>query len=79
MLLVTLLGLAIWAYWQERRRNERVAEQRLTEAREDTEAMVSALTEATNAVEQFKASNDALKTTIELLIRFQQQRRGADP
>lgn len=73
LVLTVLLGLALWAYWQERRANQKVADQRLTEARQDTEAMTSALHEATHAVEAFRASNEALKHAIELML----QRRGA--
>lgn len=69
ILLVLLLGLALWAYWQERRQNQQVADQRLTEARQDTEAMTSALHEATHAVEAFRASNEALKHAIELMLQ----------
>lgn len=76
VLLVLLLGMALWAYWQERRQNQRVADARLTEARQDTEAMTSALHEATHAVESFKASNEALKSAIELMLAT---RRGGGP
>jgi hypothetical protein len=73
ILLTTLLGIALWAYWRERRQNQKVSDQRLTEARQDTEAMTSALHEATHAVETFRASNEALKHAIELML----QTRGA--
>jgi len=69
LVLTILLGLALWAYWQERRANQKVADQRLTEARQDTEAMTSALHEATHAVESFKNSNEALKHAIELMLQ----------
>lgn len=69
LLLFLGLGLALWAYWKEKLKNEAIAADRLKEAREDTELFMEALHEATNTIGEFKASNDALKTAFEILSR----------
>ena len=69
LLLVVLLGVAVWAFWQERKRNNRIQEERVVEAREDTELMTNALNEAAQAAIEFKASNDALRMAFDALTR----------
>lgn len=69
LVLVLLLGLALWAYWQERKENRRLQDERLKEAREDTELMTQALAEATHTVNDFKASNEALRIAFETFTR----------
>jgi cbb3-type cytochrome oxidase subunit 3 len=69
LLLFFLCGLAAWAYWKEKKRNEEVSKERLKEAKEDTKAMADALNEAKTTVESFKASNDALRVAFETLTR----------
>jgi cbb3-type cytochrome oxidase subunit 3 len=54
LLLFFLCGVASWAYWRERRRNNEIQEERLADAREDVKVMTEALTEAKNATEGFK-------------------------
>ena len=54
LLLFFLLGVAIWAYWRERRVNNEIQEERLADAREDVKMMTEALMEAKNATEGFK-------------------------
>ena len=44
---------------------------RIGEAREDTELMTNALNEATTAVNEFKGSNDALRLAFETFVRTQ--------
>lgn len=69
VLLVVLLGVAVWAYWQERKEVRRIQEERLREAREDTKAMANALNAASVTVSEFKASNEALRIAFEALVR----------
>lgn len=69
VLLVLLLGLALWAYWQERKRNNAIQNERVVEAREDTALMATALNEASSAVREFKGSNDSLRLAFETFVR----------
>ncbi len=69
MLLVVLLGVTIWAYWQEKKEVRRIQEDRLREAREDTKSMADTLNSASTTVAEFKASNDALRIAFEVLTR----------
>ena len=76
VLLVLLFGGTLWAYWQERKRNNEIQEERLieaetrvAEAREDTKLMTTALDEASSAVANFKNSNDALRLAFETFVR----------
>ena len=54
LLLFFLCGVALWAYWRERKRNNAIQEERLTDAREDVRAMTEALVEARSAIGGFK-------------------------
>jgi hypothetical protein len=54
LLLFFLCGVASWAYWRERKRNNEIQEERLADAREDIKVMTEALMEAKNATEGFK-------------------------
>jgi cbb3-type cytochrome oxidase subunit 3 len=76
LLLFFLSGISLWGYWQEKKKNEDVAEQRLKEAREDTELYVSTLHEVTDAVREFKATNDTLKVGFDTLARAVTQPKG---
>lgn len=81
LLLLMLAGVSIWAYWREKKKGEAVAEERLIEAREDTEQIMGALAEAHNTIKDFKASNDALKYAFESLekaVDRQLPRRGSE-
>ncbi len=80
LLLLILAGTSIWAYWQEKKKREKVAEERLAEAREDTEQIMGALTEAHSTIKDFKASNDALKYAFESLEKTVDRlnRRGTE-
>lgn len=69
MLLVVLLGVTAWAYWQEKKEVRRIQEDRLREAREDTKSMADTLNAASTTVAEFKASNDALRIAFETLTR----------
>lgn len=69
VLLVLLLGIAVWGYWQERKRNNKIQDERVIEAREDTKMMTHALHEATHAALDFKASNEALRLAFDALSR----------
>lgn len=69
VLLVVLLGVALWAYWQKSKQVDRLQEERIAEAREDTELMTNALNEATHAASEVKASNDALRLAFEVFTR----------
>ncbi len=69
ILLVVLLAAAVWAFWQERKRNNRIQEERVAEAREDTELITNALNEASQAAHEVKNSNDALRLAVETLAR----------
>lgn len=71
LLLVVLLGLAVWAYWQERQRNNKIQDERIAEAKEDTELVLSTLHDATQAVQEFTGSNEALRTAFEAFVRTQ--------
>lgn len=65
-LFVCLVG-ALVAYSREKAKNDRVAEDRLKEARDDTELLVDTVNEAVNTVREFKASNEALTAAFEAL------------
>ncbi|MHA1573298.1 MAG: hypothetical protein ACTSX8_04835 [Alphaproteobacteria bacterium] len=69
LILVILLGLAAWAYWQERKEVRKIQNERLKEAREDTKSMADALNAASVTVAEFKSSNDALRIAFEALTR----------
>lgn len=69
VLLAVLLGVALWAFWQERKRINKIQDERVVEAREDTELMTNALNEATQAAIEFKTSNDALRLAFDALTR----------
>jgi len=69
LILVVLLGLAIWGYWQERKENKRISEERLQETREDMQLMSSTINEAKNTIEEFKTSNDALRLSFDSLVK----------
>lgn len=69
LLTFLLAGMAVWAYWQEKKKNDELQKERLKEAREDTELFVNALNEATYAFKEFKGTNDALKIGFETLAR----------
>lgn len=69
LLVFVLAGIAVWAYWHEKKRNEDLQKERLKEAREDTELFVNALNEATYAFKEFKSTNEALKIGFETLAR----------
>jgi hypothetical protein len=65
LLLFFLSGLLAWAYWKEKKNGDAVAAERLKEAREDTEMVLSALNDATTAIKDYKSTVDTLKVTIE--------------
>lgn len=69
VLLAVLLCVALWAFWQERKRNNEIQDERVVEAREDTALMTNALNEATQAAIEFKDSNDALRLAFDALTR----------
>ena len=69
LLLFILLVLAVLAFWKEKVKNDKVADSRLKEAREDTELLVETVNEAVHTVREFKASNDALRSAFEALVR----------
>lgn len=69
IMLAVLAGGFAWAYWQERKRNNQIQEERVAEAREDTELMTNALNEAAQAAHEVKASNDALRLAFEVFTR----------
>jgi len=79
LLLFVLLALALVAFWKEKVKNDRVSDSRLKEAREDTELLVETVNEAVNTVREFKASNDALRSAFEALIRECHERALAKP
>jgi len=76
LLLFFLCGVLAWAYWKEKKKNEEVAKERLKEAREDVELYMSTLNEATNAVREFKSTNDALRIGFETLARTVSRQKG---
>ena len=78
LLLFVALGGALWAYWQEKKKNEKIAEQRLKEAREDIVLFVDTLKEATYTIKEFKTSNDALKIGFETIARLTMARPKGD-
>jgi predicted negative regulator of RcsB-dependent stress response len=75
-LLFILCGILSWAYWQEKKKNEDVATERLDEVREDTKEMMSALHEATTTIREFKSSNEALRHAFETLTRSVERKGG---
>ena len=60
LILFFLCGLAFWAYWKEKKRNDKSQEERLKEAREDTKAMTGALVGVKNTIQSFKDTLDAI-------------------
>jgi len=60
LLLFFLSGVAVWAYWRERKRNNEIQEERLADAREDIRSMTEALMEAKNATTGFKDTLDVV-------------------
>jgi len=69
MLLLVCLALVVFAFWKEKSKNDKVSDERLKEAREDTELLVDTVNEAVNTVREFKASNDALRLAFETLVK----------
>jgi cell division GTPase FtsZ len=67
LLLFICLGLVLWAYWNEKNKNDEVADIRLEEAREDTESLMTALNEASSTLKEYKSSNEALKSAFDSL------------
>lgn len=67
LLLFVLCGLSLWAYWREKTKNDSIADERLSEAREDTRTVMEALNEANSTIKEFKISNDALCKAFESL------------
>lgn len=65
--LLVCLILALVAYGREKAKNDRVACDRLKEARDDTELLVDTVNEAVSTVREFKASNDALRRAFDVL------------
>ena len=59
LLIFLLAGMAVWAYWHEKKKNDEIQKERLKEAREDTELFVNALNEATYAFKESKSTNEA--------------------
>ena len=83
LLLFFIAGITAWAYWQEKKKNEVVAEERLEEAerrldasREEVELYVSTLNEATSAVREFKTTNEALRLGFDVLARAVTRQKG---
>jgi hypothetical protein len=70
VLLFLCLVLSLIAYWKEKNHNERVAADRLREAREDTELLVETVNEAVGVVKEFKASNEALRRAFDALAEM---------
>lgn len=77
LLLLVCLAWAVVAYRREKIKNDKVGDDRLKEAREDTELLVETVNEAVNTVREFKASNDALKTAFEALAAAVREGRTA--
>ena len=73
LLLFVLCGLCMWAYWQEKQKNDEIADTRLDDARQDTKLVLEALNDATLAVKEFKESNSALQLTLEKLATAAKQ------
>lgn len=67
LLLFFACGIIAGLYWREKRRNEKKQDERLAEVKKETELFVTALNEATQAVREFKSSNDALRIGFEAL------------
>ena len=75
LLLFVCLAIVLVAYWQEKKKNDRTADARLKEAREDTELLVDTVNEAVSTVREFKASNDALRFAFETLTSAVRERQ----
>ncbi len=69
VLLAMLLGVSIWAFWQERKRNNRIQDERVIDAQESVKLMTNALNHATQAAGENKTSNDALRQAFDTLIK----------
>jgi type VI protein secretion system component VasK len=76
LLLLVCLVWALVAYRREKAKNDKVGDDRLREAREDTELLVETVNEAVNTVREFKASNDALKVAFEALATVVREGRA---
>jgi cbb3-type cytochrome oxidase subunit 3 len=78
VLLLLVLLLLLWlAYRREKLKNDKTMDERLKEAREDTELLVDTVNEAMNTVREFKASNEALRATFDALATAVRDGRGA--
>lgn len=64
LLLLVCLIMAMVAYGREKAKNDKVADDRLKETREDTELLVDTVNEAVNTVKEFRASNEALRAAF---------------
>ena len=67
LLLLASCGILGWAYWQEKKKNVAINQERLEEMKETTQALTEALVESTNTIEKFSTSNEALKKAFEVL------------
>lgn len=72
------LGLALWAYWMEKKKNEVLNQERVTEVREDTKMVISALSEANSATMAYKDQMGALTDIIRDLKQIMLQKRGGE-
>ncbi len=69
VLLFVLFAGSVWVIWQLLKRIARIQEERVAEAREDTELITNALNEASQAAHEVKNSNDAIRLAVETLAR----------
>lgn len=60
LFLFFLCAVSTGAFWREKKRNDYIQEERITEAREDTKVMTEALIEAKSAIQGFKSTLDAI-------------------
>ena len=67
LLLFVLCGVALWAYWKEKNKNDLIADERLVESRQDTQLVMETLSEATATIKEVKSSNEALRSAFESL------------
>lgn len=79
LFLIVSLVITTIAYHREKTKNNRVADERLKEAREDTELLVDTVNEAMNTVKEFKESNEALKAAFEVVTRAVMVRQERTP
>jgi hypothetical protein len=65
LLLFVLVGILAWVCWKQQQKIDAIRAEQLKDSREDAKEMTGAVIEAKNTMQGFKATLDAIATSLQ--------------